>query len=130
MGELIARNSITTSVITPKIASTMTCPQCGTFAKSGRASCCAPGGAWYKNCGGVSNRNAHHRWFEGVETCKLKMVAMSSVCPKCGIIAKSGKTSCCGHSGSWFGNCGSVDNVKLDHTWYEGIQACNTWVQS
>ena len=27
------------------------CPNCGTFAKSGRVSCCAPGGAWYKNCG-------------------------------------------------------------------------------
>ena len=54
---------------------------------------------------------------------------ISSVCPKCGIIAKSGKISCCGHSGSWFGNCGSAGNVKLDHTWYAGIHACKTLSQ-
>ena len=51
---------------------------------------------------------------------------ISSVCPKCGTIEKSGKISCCGHGGSWFGNCGSAGNAKLDHTWYEGIQACKT----
>ena len=50
----------------------MTCPKCGMFKKSGRVSCCAPGGAWYKNCGGASNRNADHMWFEGVEACKRK----------------------------------------------------------
>ena len=57
------------------------------------------------------------------------MAILSSICLKCGVIAKSGKTSCCGRSGSWFGNCGSVGNVKLDHTWYEGIQACKTLAQ-
>ena len=49
---------------------------------------------------------------------------ISSVCAKCVIIAKSGEISCCGHSGSWFGKCGRAGNAKLDHTWYEGIQAC------
>ena len=48
-----------------------------------------------------------------------------SICPKCGIIQKSGKVSCCGHGGSWFKNCGSVGNTKLDHTWKEGIRVCN-----
>ena len=48
------------------------------------------------------------------------------VCPKCGIIAKSGEVSCCGRSGSWFGNCGTFAHIKLQHTWYEGIQACKT----
>ena len=51
------------------------------------------------------------------------------VCLKCGTIAKSGKISCCGHSGSWFGNCGGAGNDKFDHTWYEGIQACKSRVQ-
>ena len=72
--ELIVRTPVATSVGTPTIPSTsakaMTCPQCGTFKKSGRTSCCAPGGAWYKNCAGAGNKNAYYRWFEGVEACK------------------------------------------------------------
>ena len=60
-------------------ANKMTCPKCGTFKKSGRASCCAPGGAWYRNCGGAGNRNAKHRWFEGVESCKCKSKAKPHV---------------------------------------------------
>ena len=67
--ELITSTLITTSSIAPTIANTMTCPKCGTFEKSGRVSCCAPGGAWYKNCGGAGNRNVDHKWFEGVEAC-------------------------------------------------------------
>ena len=50
----------------------ITCPKCGTFEKSGRASCCAPGGAWFKNCGAVGNNSAHHRWLEGVAACERK----------------------------------------------------------
>ena len=53
--------------------------------------------------------------------------ASRSVCPKCGTVGKSGKTSCCGRGGSWFRNCGSASNTKrLRHTWYEGILACKT----
>ena len=52
------------------------------------------------------------------------MPAPSSVCLKCGAIAKSGKVSCCGRGGSWFGNCGSALHAKLDHSWYEGIRSC------
>ena len=55
---------------------------------------------------------------------------INSVCPKCGIIAKPGEFSCCGRSGSWFGNCGSATNAMHDHTWYEGIRACKTLAQS
>ena len=61
--ELIAR--------TPS-ALTMTCPRCGTFTKSGRRSCCAPGGAWFTNCGDTHKKNVGHRWFDGVATCKRK----------------------------------------------------------
>ena len=77
--ELIVRAPITTPFNTGTLGITssneMTCPKCGTFEKSGRSSCCAPGGAWYKNCGGAVNRNADHRWFEGVEACKRKSKA-------------------------------------------------------
>merc|ERR1711934_458561 len=98
---------------------------CGTFLKSGRVSCCAPDGAWYKHCGGVGNRNADHMWSEGVEVCKpAPSTAIRTACLKCGTIKKSGKTSCCGRGGSWFGNCGRDGNAKVVRTWYEGIQVC------
>ena len=55
----------------------------------------------------------------------------SSVCPKCGIADKSGKTSCCGLGGSWFGHCGQPGGgTKVNHTWHEGLQACKAWVRS
>ena len=53
-----------------------------------------------------------------------------SVCPRCGTIGKSGKPSCCGRGGAWFKNCGGAGNAKLDHSWYEGIQACKARSQS
>merc|ERR1719201_917096 len=130
--ELIGRTPISTSVSTPFITSTIdgtaTCSRCGTFRKSGRVSCCAPGGAWFKNCGGLGNRNVDHRWSEGVKACKsaTTTTTIRSVCPKCGSIKKSGRTSCCGHGGSWFGDCGSPGNTKFHHTWYKGIQSCKT----
>ena len=53
-----------------------------------------------------------------------------SVCPRCGIIGKSDKMSCCARGGSWFKNCGGAGNARLQHTWYDGIQACKTRSQS
>ena len=50
-------------------------------------------------------------------------------CSKCGIIGKSGKLSCCGRGGSWFGNCGSAGEAKLGHKWSEGVEACKAWSQ-
>mgnify|MGYP003341261771 CR=1 FL=1 len=52
------------------------------------------------------------------------MVPISSICHKCGIVAKSGKVSCCGRGGSWFGKCGRAGNGKVAFTWYEGVQTC------
>ena len=77
--ELIARTPITTSVNMPVITSTnvRTCLKCGEFKKSSIVSCCAPGGAWYKNCGRAGNRNVDHRWFEGVKACKCKSKLIS-----------------------------------------------------
>ena len=57
-------------------------------------------------------------------------MSVSPVCLKCGIIKKSGKTSCCGRGGSWFTNCGGAGVSKLRHTWYEGIQTCKARSQS
>ena len=70
--ELITRTPISTPSIPPTIANMLTCLKCGTFKKSGRVSCCAPGGAWYKNCGGAGNKNLEHRWYEGLKACERK----------------------------------------------------------
>ena len=43
---------------------------------------------------------------------------------------KSGKISCCGRGGSWFGNCRSEPDVRVGHTWHEGLQACKARAQS
>ena len=53
-----------------------------------------------------------------------------SVCLRCGTIGKSGEMSCCGRGGSWFKSCGGSVHTKLQHTWYEGIQACKARSQS
>ena len=74
--ELIVRTpisaSVRTSTSTSMTTNATTCSKCGTFLKSGRASCCAPGGAWYKTCGGVGNSEADRSWSEGVEICQRK----------------------------------------------------------
>ena len=50
------------------------CPKCDMFTKSGRASCCAPGDAWYDKCGGAGNDHVEHTWMEGVKACRRKQV--------------------------------------------------------
>ena len=48
-----------------------------------------------------------------------------SICFKCGTVKKSGKLSCCARGGSWFKNCGDSGDSKFEHTWVEGVKACN-----
>ena len=78
--ELIVRGvpvtaTVSTSTIAISYANTMTCSKCATFEKSGRVSCCAPGGAWYKNCEGAGSRGVDYKWSEGVQVCKCKFKA-------------------------------------------------------
>ena len=56
----------------------------------------------------------------------LTAKTVSVVCPKCGILKKSGKLNCCARGGAWFKNCGDVGHSNFDHTWAEGIQACKS----
>merc|ERR1719201_3106010 len=106
------------------------CPKCGKFGKSGRVSCCAPGGAWYKKCGSAKNKNVQYKWSQGTDACKKKprtTTAAISACAVCGSVKKSRKKSCCGRGGSWYRNCGTAGNKrnkKFGHTWFEGIQVC------
>merc|ERR1711874_274790 len=46
------------------------CSKCGKIKKSGKLSCCAPGGAWFKNCGDSGNSKFDHTWTDGVNTCR------------------------------------------------------------
>ena len=46
------------------------CAHCSTTAKSGKSSCCARGGAWFKNCGDAGDTNFTHTWSEGIQACK------------------------------------------------------------
>ena len=49
---------------------------------------------------------------------------IAPLCPKCAVIEKSGKLSCCAPGGAWFNNCGASGNSNTNHTWVEGMQAC------
>ena len=48
----------------------MACPKCGTVEKTGKLSCCAPSGAWFKNCGDDDDSRFDHTWTEGIRACK------------------------------------------------------------
>ena len=43
---------------------------------------------------------------------------------------KLGKPSCCAFGGAWFKNCGNPGDIKFDHTWTEGIEACSDFGKS
>ena len=55
------------SVVT---SSSSGCPRCGIIQKSNTLSCCARGGAWFKQCGDVGDAQLHHTWSEGIQACK------------------------------------------------------------
>ena len=55
---------------------------------------------------------------------ELASLPVISVCPKCGTDKESNKRSCCAFGGAWFKKCGNVSDINFDHTWAEGLQAC------
>ena len=56
------------SVITTKKPVSRACAKCAPLKKTGKFSCCAPGGSWSKRCGATPNFD--HSWKEGVEVCR------------------------------------------------------------
>ena len=50
----------------------------------------------------------------------------STRCPKCGVIKKLGRFSCCGRDGTWFNQCGDDGDASFEHTWEEGFEACES----
>ena len=43
------------------------CSKCGVIKNSGKRSCCARGGAWFKNCG---DKQFDYTWAEGIQACE------------------------------------------------------------
>ena len=60
-----------TSLSVVSSSSSNECPKCDVTKKSGKHSCCARGGAWFKNCGDASDTQFDHTWAEGVKACLL-----------------------------------------------------------
>ena len=54
------------------------CSKCGTLKNSGKQSCCARGGAWFKNCGNDGDAQFDHTWVDGIEACKDAMSSLNS----------------------------------------------------
>ena len=54
----------------------------------------------------------------------MTVTRIAPVCPKCAVIKKSGKLSCCAPGGAWSESCGTSGNSNTEHTWIEGRQAC------
>ena len=50
-------------------AQTGGCSQCAHLKQSGKPSCCAPGGAWYNNCGNAGDLDVRHTWVDGMQAC-------------------------------------------------------------
>ena len=50
--------------------------------------------------------------------------ASGLLCPKCAVINKSDKLSCCARTASWYSNCGRTGDTNFEHTWNEGLEAC------
>ena len=79
--------SVQSDTATPRLAKlksaivSPTCSKCGTAKRSGKRSCCARGGAWFKNCGDVGKTQFDHTWVEGIQACKGVAASLSVKSP-------------------------------------------------
>ena len=60
-----------------KVNSSEGCSKCGIVKQSGKLSCCARGGAWFKKCGDFGDSNFDHTWVDGIQACKSKSPSVS-----------------------------------------------------
>ena len=64
----------TPSLDLPTLANnSFSCPKCGRTSKSGKRSCCARSGAWFKKCGNFGDAKFDHTWAEGIYACKSQL---------------------------------------------------------
>ena len=59
-----------------------------------------------------------------VQTRTKSAAVTSFMCPKCAMIDRLGKLSCCAPTASWYKNCGRTGDSNFEHTWTEGFKAC------
>ena len=57
------------------------CTKCVTTKKSGKLSCCARGGSWFKKCGDAGDTQFDHTWAEGIQACKVFATSTSAKWP-------------------------------------------------
>ena len=86
----------TTSLSTPRLSDR--CVKCGIYKKSGKRSCCARGGDWFKNCGDAGDTKFDHTWIEGVRACAGSASSLEVQSPL-GAIAYPLSTTQTGHGG-------------------------------
>ena len=68
-GKSPADPSTTSQELSLQKTSIKECPTCAKMKKSGKLSCCARGGAWFKNCGDSDDTKVNHTWTEGIQAC-------------------------------------------------------------
>ena len=69
-----------TTINASVVSSGTSCPNCATN-NAGKHSCCARGGAWFKNCGDVGETQFDHTWSEGIQACKDFAMLVSGKAP-------------------------------------------------
>ena len=62
---------IPTIAATSSVSRDSRCPKCGITKKSGKLSCCARGGSWFKTCGDSGDAQYNHTWIEGFRVCDI-----------------------------------------------------------
>ena len=61
-----------TTMTSRLLVSSSRCPKCSIAEESGKPSCCARGGSWFKQCGDAGDTKFYHTWAEGIQACKSK----------------------------------------------------------
>ena len=56
-------------------------------------------------------------------TAAATTLAPTTTCPKC-VTNDVGTRTCCARGGSWYRTCGEKGDSKAEHTWDEGMRAC------
>ena len=60
-----------------ELAGTGACSRCGTSKKSGKSSCCSPGGDWFGDCGEDDDDSFRHTWAEGIVACQSTFMTVN-----------------------------------------------------
>ena len=85
--------AVTAATVKSAVASASKCPKCGTTKKSGKLSCCAHGGAWFKKCGDAGDTQFVHTWTEGIQACSEVLVSSLLTETRLQVVLRKGNVS-------------------------------------